>query len=297
VWDGNEAIPSFTSERRANGPDTSSYVEFVQEYPEVDVFDDGRLAIMWQDFPYSGGGDGTDGSGKGAYFRIINRDGSPQTDDIQLSEHTLSFQKDADIRIRQSDSTIHFIYEDAYEAPIEKTWLAYPSYRVFDDQGVASGPSIELSDKSYGTDCRIAITEADAQFPNLVLWIWETKDIENYDGTGRAVIFRDSSNTVSDIEYPLVSNPMFPMQMKLLQNYPNPFNPNTIISYQLPEISKVELTIYNVLGQKVTTLVSETQTTGNYQIEWNASGFGSGVYIYQLKTDTHVETKKMMLLR
>jgi len=252
---------------------------------------------MWQDFPYSGGGDGTDGSGKGAYFRIINRDGTPQTDDIQLSEHTLSFQKDADIRIKQSDATIHFIYEDAYESTVEQAWLAYPSYRVFDDQGQADGPSVELSDKSHGTDCRIAITEEDAAFPNSVLWVWETKDIQNYDGSGRAIIFRDSSNTVSGIEYPLVSAPLHPDQIKLFQNYPNPFNPNTVISYQLPVISTVELTIYDVLGQKVSTLVSDTQEAGNYQIEWDASGIGSGVYFYQLKTEMHVETKKMMLLQ
>ena len=238
VWDGNEAVALFASEQRANGPDSSAvYVEYIQEYPEIDVFDDGRFAIMWQDFPYKGNPDGSDGDFKGAFFRIFNRNGAPQTGDIQLSEHTRSFQKDADIRIRQSDSTIHFIYEDAYESTVEQNWLAYPSYRVFDDQGQALGASIELSDKSYGTDCRIAITEADAPLPNLVLWVWETKDIENYDGSGRAVIFRDASTIVAGIESLAASDPLIPKQIKLFQNYPNPFNSSTTFSYYLPKTS------------------------------------------------------------
>ncbi len=297
LWAGNEAIPLFTSERRANGPDSSSYIEFVQEYPEVDVFDDGRLAIMWQDFPYSGEADGTDGSGKGAYFRIINRDGSPQTDDIQLSEHTLSFQKDADIRIRQSDATIHFIYEDAYEAPIEKSWLAYPSYRVFDDQGEASGPSVELSDKSYGTDCRIAITEGDAAFPNSVLWIWETKDIENYDGSGRAVIFRDSSNTVSGIEHLAGSDSPLPERIKLFQNYPNPFNSTTTFSFYLPKAALINFSIYNTTGQLIQILQNGYTPAGYRSIRWDTKDLSSGVYFFSISTEQYQVSKKCLLIK
>jgi flagellar hook assembly protein FlgD len=59
----------------------------------------------------------------------------------------------------------------------------------------------------------------------------------------------------------------------------------TAISYQLPAFSQVELSIYNLLGQKVATLVSEKQPAGVYEVQWDASGFSSGVYFYQLTTN------------
>lgn len=84
----------------------------------------------------------------------------------------------------------------------------------------------------------------------------------------------------------------------LHQNYPNPFNPKTVISYQLPVISEVELSIYNLLGQKVSTLVSEKQSSGSYKVEWDATGFTSGVYMYKIKTDKGFsKTKKLVLLK
>ena len=83
----------------------------------------------------------------------------------------------------------------------------------------------------------------------------------------------------------------------LSQNYPNPFNPATTISYKLSTGSWVDLSIYNVLGQKVTTLVSEQQLVGQHQVSWNASGFASGLYFYQLKTDQNSAVRKMMLLK
>jgi len=84
----------------------------------------------------------------------------------------------------------------------------------------------------------------------------------------------------------------------LFQNYPNPFNPKTIISYQLPVISDVELSIYNILGQKAATLVSDRQPAGNYKLEWDAAGFSSGIYFYVLLTEGGVrQTKKLVLLR
>ena len=88
-----------------------------------------------------------------------------------------------------------------------------------------------------------------------------------------------------------------PIDFKLGQNYPNPFNPQTVIGYQLPVSSDVELSIYNILGQKVTTLVSEMQKAGYYKVEWDASGFASGVYIYKIKAGDYTYARKMMLLR
>ena len=88
----------------------------------------------------------------------------------------------------------------------------------------------------------------------------------------------------------------------LYQNYPNPFNPSTKISWQVPVGSWQTLKIYDVLGNEVTTLVDEYKPAGNYEVEFNShSGevrnLTSGVYFYQIITDSFIETKKMILMK
>jgi hypothetical protein len=100
-------------------------------------------------------------------------------------------------------------------------------------------------------------------------------------------------------DYPLgiqMISPQIP-RIVLYQNYPNPFNPLTIISYELPNTNHTELSIYNVLGQKVATLVSENQKAGHYYVQWDASAFPSGLYFYRLQTDYFLKTKKLLLLK
>jgi flagellar hook assembly protein FlgD len=70
-----------------------------------------------------------------------------------------------------------------------------------------------------------------------------------------------------------------------------------MINYQLPMINDVELSIYNLLGQKVATLVNERQNAGYYQVEWNASSFASGVYYYRIKAGNFLQTHKMVYLK
>ena len=87
-------------------------------------------------------------------------------------------------------------------------------------------------------------------------------------------------------------------KFQLYQNYPNPFNPKTVISYQLPVISEVELSIYNTLGQRVVTLVSKKQSAGHYTVEWDATGISSGVYFYRIETrNGFIQTKKLIFLK
>jgi hypothetical protein len=91
---------------------------------------------------------------------------------------------------------------------------------------------------------------------------------------------------------------VFVTNYQLHQNYPNPFNPITMINYQLPVSSEVNLSIYNVLGQKITTLVDKMQTPGTYEVQWDASGYPSGVYYYQLNcTGGFLQTRKLLLLK
>jgi hypothetical protein len=93
------------------------------------------------------------------------------------------------------------------------------------------------------------------------------------------------------------NNILLPTEFSLSQNYPNPFNPSTTISYQLPVTSNVTLKIYDILGSEVATLVNQEQSVGNYKVDFNASHLSSGIYFYQVKAGSFVQTKKMILIK
>jgi len=93
-----------------------------------------------------------------------------------------------------------------------------------------------------------------------------------------------------------------PSEFALLQNYPNPFNPETTIRFQLPQETDVRINIYNIHGQLVRKLVSESREAGFHEIVWDArddvgKGVPSGVYIYRIQADTFMEVRKLLLLR
>ena len=93
-----------------------------------------------------------------------------------------------------------------------------------------------------------------------------------------------------------------PEDYQLYQNYPNPFNPSTIIQYRIPENTKretlnVKLTVFDVLGRKIKTLVDAELNAGNYEVTFDAADLTSGLYIYKLDAGSTSITKKMTLLK
>jgi hypothetical protein len=88
-----------------------------------------------------------------------------------------------------------------------------------------------------------------------------------------------------------------PASFGLEQNYPNPFNPTTNVRFTIGETRFVSVKIYDVLGREVTTLVNEKMNPGSYNVAWNGGNPSSGVYFYQLRTGSFVETKKMVLMK
>jgi hypothetical protein len=98
--------------------------------------------------------------------------------------------------------------------------------------------------------------------------------------------------TIRDPEYADL-----PKSVKIYQNYPNPFNPETNITFDLPRSAFVELTVYDITGRKVQTLTAQDYRLGSYSIPFNAQGLSSGVYLYRLRINNEVFTKKMTLLK
>jgi hypothetical protein len=107
--------------------------------------------------------------------------------------------------------------------------------------------------------------------------------------------------SVDDGRRGLVSD-LIPTDYRLFQNYPNPFNPVTTIEYRLPEAASVTLEVYNMLGQRVKTLVDDHQQAGVWRVVWDATDdigrtVSSGMYIYRLRTENATMTQKMLLLK
>ena len=131
----------------------------------------------------------------------------------------------------------------------------------------------------------------------------ENIDIRLQDVTGKEINVNVKSGEEvsignSAINKLMVSGQLIPDKYALEQNYPNPFNPSTTIEFSLPEnVKNVKLTIYNVLGQKITELVNTSLDAGKYVYQWNAKNVATGLYIYELRTDKFVSVKKMMLMK
>ena len=98
----------------------------------------------------------------------------------------------------------------------------------------------------------------------------------------------------TDVDDPEV---ILPVKYNLYSNYPNPFNPATVIKFDLPTRTYVDLQIINILGQTVETLCSGEYNAGTYTAVWNASNYSSGVYFYRLVTDNYSATRKMLLVK
>ncbi|MBD3224988.1 MAG: T9SS type A sorting domain-containing protein, partial [Caldithrix sp.] len=135
-------------------------------------------------------------------------------------------------------------------------------------------------------------TPAETEDDYLISGIFQNTDF-GYVFTYNGQILRFQSQ-VTDISDPFVHHTI--RDFHLYQNYPNPFNPSTTIRYALPKASDVQLIVYNMLGQKVATLVSQKQSPGTYTAQWDASDFASGIYIYRLKTDQGFTQAKRLLL-
>jgi hypothetical protein len=92
-------------------------------------------------------------------------------------------------------------------------------------------------------------------------------------------------------------NGEIPSSFSLSQNYPNPFNPATNIKFAIPKNEFVKITVFDILGKEIVTLVNEQLQPGTYETNWNASNYPSGVYFYRLQADDFSETKRMTLIK
>ncbi|MBK8947019.1 MAG: Ig-like domain-containing protein [Ignavibacteriae bacterium] len=136
---------------------------------------------------------------------------------------------------------------------------------------------------------------------NSDLFFNSLKIIQNENGEKFGELFFDDIqfNIITEIENNIISKPNL---FYLKQNYPNPFNPTTTIEYSIPKNEKgktpnVKILLFDILGREIKTLVNESHKPGNYKIQFDGSNLPSGVFYYQLKYESYLSTKKMMLIK
>lgn len=135
---------------------------------------------------------------------------------------------------------------------------------------------------------------------NMFVWDFEAS-YEDGKNCGRILMDNQNSSiyhgsgTVTDV--PTGPTETLPRRFQLHQNYPNPFNPTTAISFELPVAENTRLEVFNVLGQRVAVLTDQWLPAGSHTIGFDGSNLASGVYLYRLKTDTHEDTRKMVMVK
>jgi len=103
--------------------------------------------------------------------------------------------------------------------------------------------------------------------------------------------------TITSVQTSIENQDEIPAIFKLHNSYPNPFNPTTTINYELPRTMNADLSVYNVLGQKVATLIAGMQQAGFHSVEWDASHLAAGAYFIKLQADEFIQIKKSILLK
>jgi hypothetical protein len=159
-----------------------------------------------------------------------------------------------------------------YEA--DSTVIINPGSSVVASAGYNHAPVIDGYSFGYG-GYRIAA-------------VWESNRSGRSHLYGKQVFQWDGS--VSRVSYA-------PAAFSLSQNYPNPFNPATTFRFSIPSSQVVSMKIFDILGREVATLVNERLDAGSYRVDWNASKQTSGTYFAVIKTASHSETKKIVLLK
>ena len=213
-----------------------------------------------------------------------------------------------DIFVAWSEPTINGTFEDTLNA----RWVNQVWYNHSPDGGATWDGATELTPTSshsgkYFTNVARELTLAGGSTNTLRAHIVYINDSDNRNFVSTASGGGDVGavdmmkpyiyQTVDFAMTGVGENPQQPKTFTLSQNYPNPFNPGTVIIYSLPSASNVTLTVYNMVGQQVATLVNGREEAGTHEAKFAASRFASGVYFYALRAGSYSATRKMILMK
>jgi len=202
----------------------------------------------------------------------------------------------------QIDSTLFLATANGVKKSTDHgaTWTATASlpFTVGAQSLIAKGADLFVGTNDgvyWSTDQGTSWTAINQGFATKTLVYKMTMDDQYlYAGTYTRSVWRRPLSEVTAVKE--VSNTI-PRGFELAQNYPNPFNPTTSVDVRISKSGMTTLTIYDVLGREVATLVNQELHPGTYRVEWNATGQPSGIYYYRLQSGSSVEMKKMVLMK
>ncbi len=192
--------------------------------------------------------------------------------------------------------------------PVSSTGVSSVSGNVTDADGLPVGGAHVVVKNQSGSTVGYGLSDSEGDYSVVALTSGEVSlsvDRIGYDSTGRGLEVPVGASDLEGVDFVLaksgtvvsVGEDGVPSRTTLEPNYPNPFNPTTTIRYSLGTSSRVLLTVYDLLGRKVATLVEENQVAGRYSVDFGAASLASGVYLYRLQVGGYTQTRKMMLVR
>ena len=192
-----------------------------------------------------------------------------------------------------TNEILHFSWEESVDVDSEVSYTTTVTLDYF-------GQTYFYTYESYEPIVEVSPYEWAVLMSNLELERWtleytvQASDEEYTIETEGEFVFKN--NTLS------VGNDIIPLSFRLHQNYPNPFNPITTLNYSLPSSIKVQLTIYDMMGEVVKTLIEEHQNHGYKSVQWDATNnqgepVSAGVYLYKIQAGNFTDTKKMIFLK
>ncbi len=220
-----------------------------------------------------------------------------------ISEYaTMAFKSNERLK---SVESLPWNLEEEIKLDLEEQLVGVSGEFTFDWKGLESIPSdwkLTLHDYEKGTSLDMR-TESEYRFEasasvtekvnplNILTGPAAVTQKSKSAGTRFAITITPSTNSVSNETDSKVT------EFALDQNYPNPFNPSTTINYSVKNSGAVNISVYNLMGQKVAELVNETKSAGSYNVTWNASEVSSGMYYYRLEAGGQSLTRKMTLIK
>ncbi len=149
------------------------------------------------------------------------------------------------------------------------------------------------NDRRYAFKVGVTVNNAESFYLRFYPWYTGAASTSKYFYT-QQVIIKGSTAPQTGVES---RNGTLPTDFALKQNFPNPFNPSTVIGYDLPKSSHVTVTVYDILGYQIRTLVNGVQSAGYHDVVFSAQNLASGMYFYKIQAGTFTQTKKMVLLK
>lgn len=223
-----------------------------------------------------------------ARLEIMNFSGLP------LNPSLISGNEDADgFAVSQRYASLRGYYK--FAPTVATQFFNVSAYMMYQENLIGLGSFIANTAVGSYTEfeCQIAYYTLDIP-DTIVISIFLLNQSFTAEG---AVAFVDDLSLSGTVDVKEITSSQTPTSYELMQNYPNPFNPSTKIEYSIPEESFVVLKVYNLIGQEITTLISQHQKAGTYRTDFNAEGMQSGIYIAKLNADGFIRSMKMTLLK